>query len=95
MPVVDVAAVGGARKLLGFSRRSIEVSDETVASLLQRMETLDGKHLYDHVTCEGRLRGDFAVMVDGLSLNSDQLQRPLRGGEQIVTMEIIRHLHGG
>lgn len=95
MPVVDVAAVGGARKLLGFSRKSVEISDETVAGLLQRMETLDGKRLYDHLTCEGRLRGDFAVMVDGLSLNSDQLQRPLRGGEQIVTMEIIRHLHGG
>ena len=95
MPVVDVAAVGAARKLLGFSRRSLEVSGDTVAGLLQRMTTLDGKRLYDHVTCEGRLRGDFAVLVDGLSLNSEQLQRPLRGGEQIVTMEIMRHLHGG
>ena len=40
MPVVDVAAVGGARKLLGFSRRSVEIDNETVASLLQRLKLL-------------------------------------------------------
>jgi len=55
----------------------------------------DGRSLYDNLVCDGKLRGDFAVVVDGLSLKSDQLNRRLQGGEEIVTMAILRHLHGG
>jgi len=41
------------------------------------------------------LRGDFAIVVDGLSLKADQLNKRLQGGEEVVTMAILRHLHGG
>ncbi len=95
MPNVDVAALGGARKLLGFSKRSVEFEQSTVGDLLRSLPTQDGASLYDHLVCEGRLRGDYAVLVNGLSLGPDKLDTRLRGGEQIVTMEILRHLHGG
>ncbi len=95
MPTVDVAALGTARKLLGFSRRTVSFEPGTVADLLRSLATLDGGNLYASLTCEGRLRGDYAVLVDGLSLKPDQLERPLQGGEQVVTMAILRHLHGG
>ncbi|HXE91693.1 MAG TPA: MoaD/ThiS family protein [Terriglobales bacterium] len=95
MPTIDVAALGTARKLLGFSRRTVPFEEGTVADLLRSLDTLDGGNLYACLTCEGRLRGDFAVLVDGLSLKPDQLDRPLQGGEQVVTMAILRHLHGG
>ena len=95
MPTVDVAALGAARKLLGFSRQTVTMNQGTVADLLRGLNTVGGGHLYLAVTFEGRLRGDYAVLVNGLSLKPDQLDRPLVGGEQIVTMAILRHLHGG
>jgi len=95
MPAVEVAALGAARKLLGFSRSQLLVENATVGDLLQQLKTLDGRTLYEHMVCEGRLRGDFAVVVDGLSLKADGLGRRLLGGEQVVTMAILRHLHGG
>lgn len=95
MPSVDVAALGTARKLLGFSRRTVSFEQATVADLLRSLGTVKGCNLYANLTCDGRLCGDFAVLVDGLSLKPDQLDRPLRGGEQVITMEILRHLHGG
>ncbi len=95
MTVVDFAALGTTRKMLGFSRRSLTVDNATVADLLRSLETLDGKNLYENITCNGKLRGDFAVVVDGQGLKSEQLEKRLSGGEQIVTMAILRHLHGG
>jgi hypothetical protein len=95
MPAVEVAALGAARKLLGFSRSKLLVENSTVGDLLQQLKTLDGRTLYEHMVCEGRVRGDFAVVVDGLSLKPDGLGKRLLGEEQVVTMAILRHLHGG
>jgi len=97
MTSAKIAALGTTRKMLGFSRRTVEVEfdNATVADVLRRLPTLDGRTLYDNLVCDGRLRGDFAVVVDGLSLKADQLNRRLQGGEEVVTMAILRHLHGG
>jgi hypothetical protein len=95
MASANLAALGSTRKMLGFSRRTVEFEQATVADLLRELKTLDGQTLYDHLVCEGKLRGDFAILVDGLSLGADQLEKPLQGGEEVVTMAILRHLHGG
>lgn len=95
MPTIHIAALGMTRKLLGFSRRSVELETTTVAELLRDLETVDGGNLYDHLVSDGQLRGDYAIVVDGLRVRADQLDRPLKGGEQVVTMAILRHLHGG
>jgi hypothetical protein len=95
MVTVDFAALGATRKLVGFSRRRVIAENATIADLLRSLETVDGKNLYDNLTCEGKLRGDFAIVMDGRSLRSEQLETRLAGGEQIVTMAILRHLHGG
>jgi hypothetical protein len=97
MASAKIAALGTTRKLLGFSRRTVEVEidNATIADVLRQLPTLDGRTLYDNLVCDGRLRGDFAVVVDGLSLKADQLNRRLQGGEEVVTMAILRHLHGG
>lgn len=81
--------------MLGFSRRVVEFEEATVADLLRQLRALDGRTLYDNLVCDGKLRGDFAVVVDGLSLKTDQLSKRLQGGETVVTMAILRHLHGG
>ncbi|MFQ5738455.1 MAG: MoaD/ThiS family protein [Acidobacteriota bacterium] len=95
MPTIHIAALGMTRKLLGFSRRSVELETTTVAELLRDLETVDGSNLYDHLVSDGQLRGDYAIVVDGLRVRADQLDRPLKGGEQVMTMAILRHLHGG
>ncbi len=97
MASAKIAALGTTRKMLGFSRRTVEVEidNATIADVLRQLPTLDGRTLYDNLVCDGRLRGDFAVVVDGLSLKADQLNRRLQGGEEVVTMAILRHLHGG
>jgi len=97
MASAKIAALGTTRKMLGFSRRTVEVeiNNATIADVLRQLPTLDGRTLYDNLVCDGRLRGDFAVVVDGLSLKADQLNRRLQGGEEVVTMAILRHLHGG
>jgi hypothetical protein len=95
MPAANISALGATRKMLGFSRRTVEFESDTVAGLLRSLATVDGHSLYDKLVCEGKLRGDFAIVVDGLSLKSDQLNKPLQGGEEVVTMAILRHLHGG
>lgn len=95
MASANIAALGSTRKMLGFSRRTVEFEQATVADLLRDLKTLDGLTLYDHLVWEGKLRGDFAILVDGLSLRADQLEKPLQGGEEVVTMAILRHLHGG
>ncbi len=95
MPTANITALGTTRKLLGFSRRAVEFEHATVAGLLRELKTVDGRSLYDNLVCDGKLRGDFAIVVDGLSLQSEQLEEPLQGGEEVVTMAILRHLHGG
>ena len=95
MPAANISALGATRKMLGFSRRTVEFEQTTVADLLRSLDTVDGRTLYDNLVCEGKLRGDFAIVVDGLSLKSDQLNKPLQGGAEVVTMAILRHLHGG
>jgi len=97
MTSAKLAALGTTRKMLGFSRRTVEVEidNATIADVLRQLPTLDGRTLYDNLVCDGRLRGDFAVVVNGLSLKADQLNRRLQGGEEVVTMAILRHLHGG
>jgi hypothetical protein len=95
MPTANISALGATRKLLGFSRRTVEFEQSTIAELLRGLETVDGRSLYDNLVCEGKLRGDYAIVVDGLSLKSEQLNKTLQGGEEVVTMAILRHLHGG
>lgn len=95
MPTVDIAALGATRKLLGFSRRSVEIEKGTVADLLRSLDTTGGGSLYSHLVWDGKLRGDYGIVVDGLSLRADQLNTPLNGGEQVVMMAILRHLRGG
>lgn len=95
MPTVEIAALGATRKLLGFSRRSVEMEKGTMADLLRRLETLEGRPLYDTLVCDGKLRGDYAIVVNGLSLRADQLETPLEGSEQVVMLAILRHLAGG
>jgi hypothetical protein len=92
---VQVAALGAVRKLVGFSQKTIAFEGDTVADLLRSLETQAGNSLYENLACEGKLRGDYAVLVNGLSLRADQLETPLAGGEQIVALAIIRHLAGG
>jgi hypothetical protein len=95
MPTANISALGATRKLLGFSRRTVEFEQSTIADLLRGLETVDGRSLYDNLVCEGKLRGDYAIVVDGMSLKSEELNKALRGGEEVVTMAILRHLHGG
>jgi hypothetical protein len=95
MPTANISALGATRKLLGFSRRTVEFEQSTIADLLRGLETADGRSLYDNLVCEGKLRGDYAIVVDGMSLKSEELNKALRGGEEVVTMAILRHLHGG
>ncbi len=95
MASANIAALGSTRKMLGFSRQTIQFENATVADLLQQLPTKDGRTLYDNLVCNGKLRGDFAVVVNGLSLKADQLNKQLQGGEEVVTMAILRHLHGG
>ena len=95
MPAVNVIAIGAVRKMLGFSQQSINFEGGTVADLLRALGTLEGGNLYAHLVCEGKLRRDFAVLVNGMNLQSDQLETRLEGGEQVVTMAILRHLAGG
>jgi len=97
MASANIAALGTTRKMLGFSRRTVEVDfdNATIADLLRHLPTVDGRTLYDNLVCDGKLRRDFAVVVDGLSLKADELNRRLEGGEEVVTMAILRHLHGG
>ncbi len=95
MASAKIAALGTTRKMLGFSRQTVEFENATVADLLRQLPTVDGRTLYDNLVCDGKLRGDFAVIVDGLSLKAEQLNRRLEGGEEVVTMAILRHLHGG
>ncbi|NDQ56118.1 MAG: MoaD/ThiS family protein [Acidipila sp.] len=95
MPIANVAALGATRKMLGFSRSTVKFEGGTVADLLRQLPTLDGSCLYERLVCNGKLRSDFAIVVDGLSLKADQLDRQLHGDEQVVTMAIIRHLAGG
>jgi len=95
MVCAHVSALGSTRKMLGFSRRTLEFEHATVADVLRDLKTLDGRTLYDHLVCEGKLRPDFAIVVDGLSLGANQLDKPLLGGEEVVTMAILRHLSGG
>jgi len=92
---VDVAALGTTRKLLGFSQQRVEFAGGTVANLLRQLATNDGRDLYANLVCDGRLREDFAVLVNGLTVKADQLESPLDEGDQVVTMAILRHLHGG
>jgi sulfur carrier protein ThiS len=95
MPTANISALGATRKLLGFSRRTVEFEQSTIADLLRQLETVDGRNLYENLTCEGKLRGDYAIVVNGLSLKSEELNKALQGGEEVVTMAILRHLHGG
>jgi hypothetical protein len=95
MPTANISALGATRKLLGFSRRTVEFEQSTIADLLRRLDTIDGRNLYDNLVCEGKLRGDYAIVVNGLSLKSEELNKTLQGGEEVVTMAILRHLHGG
>lgn len=95
MPAANISALGATRKMLGFSRRTVGFQRTTIADLLRSLETVDGRSLYDKLVCEDRLRSDYAIVVNGLSLKSDQLNKPLQGGEEVVTMAILRHLHGG
>ena len=95
MPSVEISALGTTRKLVGFSRRTVDFQASTLADLLRMLETHDGASLYHHLTCDGKLRGDYAIVIDGVTVSSDQLERPLSGGEQVVTMGILRHVAGG
>jgi sulfur carrier protein ThiS len=95
MPIANIAALGTTRKMLGFSRQTLEFEGATLADLLRQLPTRDGGSLYDTLVCDGKLRTDFAIVVDGLSLKADQLDKQLHGGEEIVTMAIIRSLSGG
>jgi hypothetical protein len=95
MASIKIAALGSTRTLLGVSRRAMDFERSTVADLLRRLPTVDGKTLYDHLVRDDKLRGDFAIIIDGLSLAADQLNRRLEGGEEVVTMAILRYLHGG
>jgi sulfur carrier protein ThiS len=95
MPKVAIAALGTTRKLLGFSQDTVDFAGGTVADLLRELETNDGRDLYANLVCDGRLREDFAVLVNGATIKPDQLDKPLEDGDQVVTMAILRHLHGG
>lgn len=95
MPTINIAALGTTRKLLGFSRRSVLMEKGTLADLLRSLGTVEGGDLYAALVCDGKLRGEYAIVVDGLSLRADQLEKPLEGGEQVVMMAILPHRAGG
>ena len=95
MPTANISALGATRKMLGFSRRTVEFECATVADLLRDLKTIDGHSLYDNLVYDGKLRGDYAIVVNGTSLGSNQLSQSLQGGEEVVTLSILRHLHGG
>lgn len=95
MREVDVAALGAVRRMLGFSRQKIAFDGSTVADLLRALQTLEGGNLYLRLVCDGKLRPDYAVLIDGASLRVDQLEKRLEGGEAVVTMAIMRPLAGG
>lgn len=95
MPEVRVIALGEVRRQVGFSQREIIFEGSTVRDLLRSIETQQGGSLEAMLVCENRLRGDYAVVVEGLALPADQLDKRLEGGENVVTMAVIRHLAGG
>lgn len=92
---VHVIALGSVRKQVGFSQRDVAFEGATIRHLLRSIETQGGGSLDSLLVCDERIRGDYAVVINGRSLKADQLDTPLEGGEQVVTMAILRHLVGG
>lgn len=95
MPEVHVIALGAVRKKLGFSQRDAVFKGGTIRDLLKSLETQEGGSLESLLVCDDKLRADYAVLVNGSSVKADQLDTPLAGGEQVVTMAIVRRLAGG
>ena len=95
MTEVHVIALGAVRKQVGFSQRNVAFEGATIRDLLKSIETHEGGSLHSLLVCDEKLRGEYAVLVNGLSLQANQLDAPLEGGEQILTMAILRHLAGG
>lgn len=95
MPEVHVIALGAVRKQVDFSQRDVAFEGRTIRALLKSLETQEGGSLEALLVCDDRLRADYAVLVNGSSVKVDQLDTPLAGGEQVVTMAIVRRLAGG
>ncbi len=89
MPVIDIAAIGAARKTLGFGRRTVVFEGGTIGDLLRALDTVTGANLYSRLVENGRVTGDYIILLDGAPLRPDQLQERFEGAGQVITMAIL------
>ncbi len=79
--------------MIGWNEREVDLEGQMLEDLLRSLVTSDGQSLYELLIENGKLRGGYIISVNGSAVTS--LEMPLKSGDRVITMEMVRLFHGG
>lgn len=94
---VMVTGLVGVRRALGWSSKEVEFAGQTLEDLLKTVKTRDGLTLYDFLVENGEMKGDYAVIVNGVNLASGDscLSMEIGENDQVLAMTVLGVVAGG
>jgi len=89
---VTVAALLGARRLVGWSQKEMIVKETTVADLLKEIPlSANGHNLYDLIVKEdGHPNGKYRAALNQQIIDKEVLASKVQEGDRLVVMDAIR-----
>jgi sulfur carrier protein ThiS len=89
---VTVAALLGARRMVGWSQKEMVVSESTVADLLKQIPlATNGHNLHDVLVKEdGNTNGKYRAALNQQIIDKEVLATPVKEGDRLVVMDAIR-----
>ena len=89
---VTMAALLGARKLVGWSQKEMVIRETTVADLLKEIPlATNGSNLYEVLVKEdGNTNGKYRAALNQQIIDKEVLARAVKEGDRLVIMDAIR-----
>ena len=89
---ITVAALLGARKLVGWSQKEMVIKEATVADLLREIPlATNGSNLHDVLVKEdGNTNGQYRAALNQQIIDKEVLATEVKEGDRLVVMDAIR-----
>ena len=94
---IHITALLSLKDLLGWRKKTVLFSGETLGDLLKTLSTREGQNLYDVlVENDGSVRLDYTVRLNNRPCKQSQsLGASLQSGDRLVLMPVMKFAAGG
>jgi sulfur carrier protein ThiS len=92
---IKIIPMGNIRRIVGWNTKEIEVDEGNLKDILKYIKIDDRSSLFDLLIDKDEIKKEYSVLINGKTISSKDLNKELKGNDNIFIMDILPIIAGG